>query len=303
MADEPPPKPAKPTHLAVAAAAAGEATQSPRNAGGAANNPPPGSITYRGGLKRIASTSPDTASDASDPSKVICVPHAQEERADDGEVFSAFKIVVRLADGSPKHASHRFSEFHAFHTEWRREYSTVNIVLPSRKLQTTDEDVARRCQELERYLRDVSQVTALTFFLAKFLGVPESDLKAAIRRGKGVTGDGLSASTSPSPPPPPPLTAQSSVRGVQQLPATPAKPPMARSGSSSGAADPPPVRRAPAQGAAAEDAAAPAPVAGLLARASPETRYAFYAFLVVAWFGRMYVVLLAVAAAWWWGVL
>ena len=213
MSGEPPPKPAKPARLAVVASddvsrlgtgtGTGTGTGSGSSSGAAAaasgttrpvvpvgnavfgheGKHPPSSVTLsKSGMKLVTSSAPYTPSDKS---QVIRVPTAQEERKD-GEAYTAFTIEVALEDGTTVRVSHRFSEFADFHSDWRREYSTVNIPLPPKLVQITDEDVARRCAELEKYLRSVAEVSALVYFVAKFAGVDESALKASLRRARGV---------------------------------------------------------------------------------------------------------------------
>lgn len=112
----------------------------------------------------------------------ISVPHAKEEVSKDGsEKFFNYTITVRLAGNQTHTVKHRFSQFATFHSEWRAEYPGVDIALPSKVIGKSDDDIAKRCYDLQQYLRRMVAVNALIWVTSKFLKLDETDLKQALR--------------------------------------------------------------------------------------------------------------------------
>ena len=145
--------------------------------------------------------------DGSPAVRFITVPLAREEKSADGaDSFMMYNIIINLGGGNSKTVKKRFSEFASFHKEWKGLYPNVNIAMPQKLLSVNDEDVAMRCYELQTYLHECLEVTALVYHVAKFLGVDEATLKTALKGGRSKP----SADAAP-PPPPPPDSAQSGI--------------------------------------------------------------------------------------------
>ncbi|KAH9245972.1 hypothetical protein BASA81_016513 [Batrachochytrium salamandrivorans] len=73
------------------------------------------------------------------------------------------------------------------------QYQIQINVKSGRKLVLHRYNIARRCNELQQYLRDVSKVSALLYSLGKFLGgLDEQELKDALKSGHISGGNGPS---------------------------------------------------------------------------------------------------------------
>lgn len=118
-----------------------------------------------------------------------------KECSEKDEKFFVYVIELKQFDGKSHTTTKRFNEFQEFHNEWTREYPSVQVEAPRKLLKATDEDVAWRCVELQTYLRELCAVSALIYWVAKFLKMEESALKYAIR-GKSMTTEAVMATDS-----------------------------------------------------------------------------------------------------------
>jgi hypothetical protein len=121
----------------------------------------------------------------------LTIPFAREEETLEAfpEKYIAYVIELKLASGKTVQRSHRFSEFVAFHKEWKHDYPGVAVDLPKKLMSPSDEDIARRCNELQVYLRQMLDITALLYYVASLIGCTETELRDALQLKRGASKD------------------------------------------------------------------------------------------------------------------
>lgn len=110
----------------------------------------------------------------------LTIPRAKEVKTRT-ETFWVYEVVLVLDDGSRVTSDHRFSAFADFHKEWKTTYPNINHLTLPAKGSTSNQVIADRCHELESYLRQMCEVTALVYPVSKFLNCDENALKRSLK--------------------------------------------------------------------------------------------------------------------------